>query len=144
MDKNFSKTIKQVLIAALIFLSLYFGFKQFNKPKVVVGDKEITIIILDKEDNKVFDEKINTDAELLGDLIDEINNDKEIFKLAGSKSDEFGRFVESITLVEMADGEFWVYDSSNNTVCKAEGFCPGIDLLAIENNNDFTFNILVP
>lgn len=142
MNKNMRKTLLQVLAAVVVFVALYFGIKAINQPKVTVGDKAIKIVIVDKDDKIVFDETFNTDTELLGELLDEANETNEnLFEFSGSKTDEFGRMIIDTSVVETADGEFWVYDSDNNTVCEAEGFCPGIDSLAIEDGNNFSFNI---
>ncbi len=145
MNKNTRKTMLSVLAAVVIFAALYLGVKTLNKPKVVVGEKAINIVVLDKDSEKAFDETFNTDAELLGELLDEINADKDdMFEMTGSKDDEFGRYITGISVVDIETGEFWVYDSDNNKVCEAEGFCSGIDMLAIEDGNNFSFNVLLP
>lgn len=141
MNKNTRKTLLQVLAAVVIFAGLYFGIKAINQPKVTAGDKAIKIVVVDKEDGVAFEKTFNTDTELLGELLDEVNIDEDdMFVLAGSKDDEFGRFLEAIKLVEIEEGEWWGINSDNNTVCEAEGFCPGIDSLAMEDGNNFSFN----
>ena len=143
MNKNTKKTLLAVLIAGVVFVGLYFGFNAFNKPNVTEGKKEIKIVILDKDKDIAFEESFNTDAQLLGDLLDEVNKEEEdLFELGGSKEDEFGRMIIDTKVVETEEGEFWVYDSDNNRVCQEEGFCPGIDTLAIEDADNFSFNIL--
>lgn len=140
--KNRKKLILQVIAALLFFSGLYFGVKSLTQPKTVEGDKKINIVILNKESSPVFEESFNTDALLLGDLMDEINDENDaIFIFTGDKSDEFGRFLTTITLVDIEEGDFWLYESDNNVVCKEEGFCPGVDMLAIEDGDNFTFNI---
>ena len=145
MNKDTKKTRISILIAVLVFGVLYLGVKTLNKPKVTVGDKAVKIVILDKESKKAVDETFNTDAELLGELLDEINSQNDVkFEIDGSKDDEFGRFITAISIVDIETGEFWVYDSDNNVQCETEGFCPGIDMLAIEDGNNFSFNVLKP
>lgn len=144
MNKNIKKTLLQLLAAVVVFAALFFGIKAITQPKVTEGDKTIKIVILDKDKESAYDETFDTDTELLGDLIDEINEseDEALFELEGSKDDEFGRMITDTKVVETEEGEFWVYDSDNNTICEEEGFCPGIDALAIEDGNNFSFNIL--
>lgn len=142
MNKSRRKTILVSVITLLLLIGGYFTFKSLNQPQVVLGSKNIEIVILDKNKEKIYDKTINTDGKLLGEVIDQINADDEIFKLEGSKKDQFGRFISKITLVESNEGEFWVYDSENNKACKTEAFCPGIDLLAIEDKDVFVFSIL--
>lgn len=145
MNKNMKKTLLQVLVAVLIFTGLYFGVKALNKPKVVVGEKAINIVITDRESNVIYTETFNTDTELLGELLDEVNEENsDLFEFDGSKDDEFGRFITDIKLLELNNGEFWLYESDNNTACKEEAFCPGIDMLAIEDGDNFSFNLLLP
>ena len=142
MNKNNKKTVLLTVITLLLLIGGYFAFRSLNQPQVVLGDKNIEIVIFDKEENEVYKELINTDAKLLGEVIDQINADKEIFILEGSKDDEFGRFITQVTLVESLEGEFWIFDSENNKVCNSEAYCPGIDALALEDKDSFKFSIL--
>ena len=144
MNKNTKKTLLSVVVGVLVFTGLYFGFKTINKPKVTVGDKSITITITDHDEEAIYSEKLGTDVEILGQLLNEINEDKEIFIFEGSTDSEFGRFISEITLLELAEGEFWVYDSDNNAECNAAEFCPGVDMLAIQDGDAFSFNVLQP
>lgn len=145
MNKNTQKTLISVVIAVLVFTGLYFGVKALTQPKVVVGEKAIKIVITDQESKEVYEEIFNSDTELLGELLDEVNAEEEaLFVFDGSKDSEFGRFIQEIKLVELNEGEFWIYDSDNNKVCETEGFCPGVDMLAIEDGDNFSFNVLLP
>ena len=145
MNKNTRKTLLSVIVAVLVFAGLYFGVKAITKPKVTVGDKAINIVITDGESEQIYEKSFNTDTELLGELLDEVNTEEEgLFIFDGAKDSEFGRFISEIKLLELNEGEFWVYDSDNNTVCETEGFCPGVDMLAIEDGNNFSFNVLLP
>ena len=139
-----NNNFKRVLIATILFVAVYLGVKTLNKPQTIVGEKAIQIVVVDKDDETVIDKVFNTDGELLGDLIDEINELEETFVLSGNKDDEYGRFILEILNAEKDDNDFWVYDSENNTVCASEGFCPGVDLLAIANEDIFTFTVLKP
>ena len=139
------KQILAIVAAAVVFVGLYFGVKELSKPEVVLGEKVIEIIIKDQESEVVFEESFDTDAGLLGELIDEINLTKEdLFILQGTVDSEFGRFIEAIKIVELKEGEFWVYESAHSLICQAEGFCPGIDALPIQDGDDFLFKVLVP
>ncbi len=142
MERNQKLNVQRILIAILVFVVVYFGVKTFNKPKVVEGEKAVQIIVLDEEDKTAIDKTFNTDALLLGDLIDEINKENETFILEGSIDSEFGRFILEIVDIEKDESHYWIYDSENNSVCLAEEFCPGIDSLAIEDLDIFVFSIL--
>ena len=144
MNKNMKKTLLSVVVGVLVFTGLYFGFKTINKPKVTVGDKSITITITNHDEEAIYSEELGTDVEILGQLLDEINKDKEIFIFEGTADSEFGRFISEITLLELAEGEFWVYGSENNEECNAAEFCPGVDMLAIQDGDEFSFNVLQP
>lgn len=145
-NTNMKKTLISVVAAVLVFAGLYWGVTQINKPKVTVGEKTITIVITDQKAEEVYSETFNSDSELLGELLDEVNELEEeaLFVFDGSKDSEFGRFITAISLLQLEDGQFWVYDSDNNEVCAAEAFCPGVDMLAIEDGDNFSFNVLLP
>lgn len=140
MNKNRKTVVSSILIIAVL-VSMYFVVKNINKPTVTEGDKAIQIIVLDKMNEEVYNETLNTDTLLLGELLDEINKTKETFVFDDS---EYGRFITEIKVLKLEAGEFWLFDSENNKVCKAEEFCPGIDNLAIEDKDIFTFTILAP
>lgn len=146
MFKDSKKTIISIVVAAAVFLGLYFGVKNLNEAKTVEGEKTINIVIMDKNDQEIYNESIATDTLILGDLIDEVNEneDEDLFIFDGEKDSEFGRFISEITLIELDEGEFWVYESDNNKVCLSEAFCPGVDMLAIEDGDNFSFNITKP
>lgn len=144
MQKSSKKTIMISIILIVGLITTYFVVSNLNKPKTVVGDKNINIVIVDSKEEVIYDETINTNSEILGDLLDEVNSDKETFVLDGEKESEFGRFVSAIKDVQLESNEFWVYESDNNTVCIEEVMCPGIDFLAIEDLNNFKFFVLKP
>lgn len=144
MNKNSRKTILTSLVVLLLLVGGYFTFKNYNQPQVVLGDKNVEIIVVDRDKKPVYEKIINTDANLLGEVIDQINADEKLFELEGEKDSEFGRFITKVNLVESIEGEFWVFDSENNKVCQTEAFCPGIDSLAIEDEDSFTFFLLEP
>ncbi len=145
-DLTMKRKLISIVVAGVIFAGLYLGLTQINKPKVIVGEKAITIVITDQKSEEVYSETFNSDTEILGELLDEVNEleDEELFVFDGSKDSEFGRFISAISLLELEDGQFWVYDSDNNKVCAAEAFCPGVDMLAIEDGDNFSFNVLLP
>lgn len=140
-----TRQIIATVIAALVFSGAYLGLIKMTTPELTVGEKKINIVVTDRETKEVFNEDLDTDAELLGELIDEMNTEELIlFILEGQADSEFGRFITDIGDVELEEGDFWVYDSENSQVCKDEGFCPGIDQLAIQDGDDFTFEVLLP
>lgn len=144
MKKSNNKAIFVSIFVISFLLTAFFLVSKMNKPNVELGDKNIKIVIVDNTEKVIYDETLDTDTEILGDLIDEINETKETFTLEGTKDSEFGRYVSNIVGTELGSNEFWVFESENNEVCVAETMCPGIDALAIKNNDEFKFFVLKP
>lgn len=145
MNKNKNK----ILVSLLVLVLFFTGFLFLKNRQIVTlkeGEKQIEIIVVDEEDKVISKESYITEKDLLGDLLDEINekNSQEIFIFDGLKSSEFGRFITDISYIEKLATDFWVYDSENNEVCLKEAFCPGVDLLAIGHEDSFKFNLLKP
>ncbi len=149
MKNNNRKTLVSSIVLIALLIATFYLVKEVNKPKVVVGNKGIEITIVDRESKTVYEEEFRTDAGLLGEVLDELNTDADFAQLGqivleGDKDSEFGRFISEITFAPIEEGEFWVYESENNKVCLAEAFCPGVDQLAIEDKDEFTFIVLKP
>lgn len=149
MHKNTRKTLVTTILVIGLLLAGLFVVKNLNKPNTVVGNKVIEITILDQDEEVAYSEKLRTDAELLGDVLEEMNSNDQFtdggkIVLEGEKDSEFGRFISEITLVPINADEFWVYESENNKVCQTEAFCPGVDFLAIEDQDEFIFKVLKP
>ena len=144
MKQSNNKAILVSIFVITFLLTSFFLVSKINKPNVELGDKNIKIVIVDNTEEVIYDEMVNTDAELLGDLLYQINESKETFTLEGDKDSEFGRYVSNIVDTDLESNEFWVYESENNEVCLAETMCPGVDALAIKNNDEFKFFVLKP
>lgn len=143
MDKKMKKSIFIRVIIVLALVGAYLLVSNLNKP---VGDdtsKTVILEIFNLDEESTYNEAIKTNAETLGELIDEVNEQKLKFNLSGDKDSEFGRYIETIEDVENKSG-FWVYESENNKMCLAEAFCPGIDALVIEDKDKFEFTITKP
>ena len=91
MKKNLSRIIVAVVAAAL----LYVGVSYLTKPPVEQGSKEVTLIMstkLEGEVKEVFKKTFKTDAEMLGDLLEEgVVRAYFTIELSGSKTDAYGR-----------------------------------------------------
>lgn len=150
MHKNTRKTLITSIVVIGLLLAGLFVVKNLNKPNTVIGNKVIEITILDQDEEVAYSEELRTNAELLGDVLEEMNSSEQFtidggkFVLEGDKDSEFGRFISEITLVPINADDFWVYESENNKVCQTEAFCPGVDFLAIEDQDDFVFKVLKP
>lgn len=141
MNKN---AFKIIIALAILGVSLFVYQALFN-PQTQVGSKEITIEVLDRRDTQekviMAATKYHTEAEYLGDLIDEINQQNLTFTLSGNKSDSFGRMLTSIKGVDQntTNNQYWMYESTNNVECVSAGFCSAIDKLPIYDQDHFVF-----
>jgi len=141
------KNLFRIGLASILAISLFFVSKATLFPSVS-GDKEIHIIITVEQENQeplvVLDDAYRTDAEYLGDLLEEISEkDNILIQYAGNKTDSFGRYIIGIgqyVTTDSAVGPWWLYNSSTNQSCITAGFCNGIDLQAIQDQDVFEFN----
>jgi len=140
------KYLSKVLIALFVGAVLLGAVAWYQNSKLQAGSKSIEItMIIDNEDGPetIYEKTIRTDAEKLGDLLDEMVEDKKIeMETSGSKTDPYGRMIVSIEGYATTDfnaGPWWLISSSNNKDCVAAGFCSGIDLAPIYDKDEFTF-----
>ncbi len=126
----------------VVLLTTMFIATQFLSPKSVEGAKEIEITVLvDETEEILFQGKVKTDATLLGELLDEVDELKMETEDSG-----FGRFIISLCDQQQGDiatGPWWLYDSKTNETCSQMGYCPGIDEVTIQDGDDFTFRLSV-
>lgn len=139
MKKKFISSLFVVVSAFILVIAL----KPILFPSVE-GEKEIAIqfVIVEENENLViFDEIIRTDALTLGELLDEVNDDfNQEITYAGEKSDQFGRYIVGIgdyTTEDSAVGPWWLIDSKSNQDCLDAGFCNGIDLQSVYDQDSF-------
>lgn len=133
--------------AIVLALALYFGVGYLNQPKVEIGEKEITvsIVIIDDTEKVYLEKTVNTDAEMLSSLLEEMD-EADYFKLhlGGNKTDQYGRFLigfDDYVTEDMNVGPWWGYNSENNKDCVEAGFCSGVDMAPIYDGDDFVFTL---
>lgn len=127
---------------AFLALTLSIGaLKLYTDAQKEKGSKAIQIVIQDDQQNVLFDKIIRTDALTLGDLLDEMVANKLIaIDFEGNKTDTYGRYITKINDKEAAtSGPWWIYSSENNTECVSAGYCAGIDMNPIRDQDKFTF-----
>ena len=140
------KSLVKVLIVLGIGAVLLGAVAWYNQSKLQAGSKAIRIVmIVDEEagDVTILDKTIRTDAQTLGELLDEMEAKKWVdFELSGDKTDAFGRFivgVDDYVTEDSATGPWWLYDSETNPDCVSASYCSGIDQAPIYDKDLFTF-----
>ena len=135
------KNVVRIAIAAMLLVGGLFAIQLYLDSQVVQGAKAITIIVKDDQETVLLDKVVHTDAETLGDLLDELAEDKVItIELAGSKTDVYGRYIVSLfDKMGGTNGPWWLFESDNNTECVSQGFCNGIDKNPIRDQDSFVF-----
>jgi hypothetical protein len=136
-----NKWIKLVSVLVL-GVALYLGTDHLLRPQGIEGDKTITITINQEVIGQSF--SVKTDALTLAELLEELHEDEKLtITFSGSKTDPYGRGLQGINQIKtenMAVGPmWWGYTSPNNTKCLSDGFCSGVDFVAIEDGNEFIF-----
>lgn len=141
------KNLIRIAVASILALVVFFGAKTLIFP-TQVGSKEVELIVLvDQEvgeDLVVLDTTVRTDALTFGELLDEIAADENILvQYAGAKTDTYGRYIVGIgqyVTTDSAVGPWWLINSDTNVDCTSAGFCNGIDLQSIYDQDVFTLN----
>jgi len=135
------KKIFGIALAAVLLVGGLFAIKLYQDSQLVQGAKAITIIVKDDQDTVLLDKVVRTDAETLGELLDELAEDKIItIELAGDQSDVYGRYIVSMfDKMGGTNGPWWLFESDNNTTCVNQGFCNGIDKNPIRDQDVFVF-----
>jgi hypothetical protein len=130
-----------IALAAILLVGGLFAIKLYQDSQVVQGAKAITIIVKDDQDTVLLNKVVRTDAETLGELLDELSEDQVItLELAGSKSDVYGRYIVSMfDKMGGTNGPWWLFESDTNTECVSQGFCNGIDKNPIRDQDTFVF-----
>lgn len=140
MKKNYIRAIIALALAAVV----YFALKPIIFP-TMPGEKDIQLsIVVDNENGDiiVFEETVHTDSETLGELLDEVDEfyDELSLDYSGEKTDAWGRMILSINeyaTEDMSTGPWWLINSENNKDCLEAGFCNGIDLQSIYDQDSF-------
>lgn len=131
-----SKKLKwTATIVALVLLGLLFLFKGTQWASAI-GKKHIMIQIEGVKQKEVIE--LDTDCETLAEVMETHEElDAEITE------GPYGAYL--ITLAnetqDEAKGPWWIYESSNNEVCVATGYCPALDQIVIQDNDEFTFRL---
>lgn len=132
-------------VAVVLAVGLYFGVEYLTQPDVEVGEKEVSveIIVIEEEEKVIINQTVNTDAEMLSSLLEEMDEaDYFTLHLGGEKTDQYGRFLvgfnEYVT-EDMSVGPWWSYTSDNNKDCVEAGFCSGVDMAPIYDGDNFVF-----
>ncbi len=138
-----NKKIKYILIAAIILISIL-AINHFRNENL--GDsssKEIGIKII-VEDESILDESFKTNASTLEELLLELEENDNI-ELKYSNS-EYGMYIQGMGVDELfeedaSQSKYWTYSSENNKSCLEGGFCPSASALAIEDGDNFVFEL---
>ncbi len=139
------KILVRVFSAVLVGILLFVGIQHFIQPNTEEGAKSITIqvVIIEESEEIIFDETINTDALYLAEVLEELEQNQLILvHLGGSKDDQYGRFLVGFNdykTTDMSVGPWWGYSSETNQDCLDAGFCSGVDMAPVYDQDVFVF-----
>lgn len=122
---------KKVLVSLLIVIIAiggYFSYNKFLTEKTVKGNKEITVTVINKDENYEKEHIHRTDAEKLGVALDEMG-------IAETSKGDFGRMVTKVDGIntEMAKQQWW------NIAINGEDAQTGIDDTVIKDGDKIEF-----
>lgn len=131
---------KKLLLASALVLALVLILMSMNvlQPGTNSDKKTINVTIIDETTKKeLISQEYKTNAETLMDFLEQ---EKELKVILDKQPT--GTFINGMLDLNTEDakkGPWWLYESDNNTQCKQMGFCPAVNDLALEDNNNFTF-----
>lgn len=102
--KNNKKVIISTVIMLALALSLFIGYKSYEKSQLEAGSKGITVTVIDTKTSLNKEYKHRTDAEMLGTALDEL-------KLIKTETSQFGRYVTAVSDIpaDMSKNEWWKF-----------------------------------
>lgn len=120
---------------AILFLLAITALWQ-RRPAVSQGMKQINVVI-DAQDWHA-DTTITTDKETLKEmLLEQTQWHVQI------EDGPYGAFLTSLAdhKQDLQSGPWWIYTSPNNQICQAQGMCPSLDQVSIQNGDSFHFTL---
>ena len=134
---------KKIIAAASIWILLLGGFVLYKNRLGTDNLKKIHMIIMNG-DTLIYDNNVSTQASTLGELLEEMKENKEI--LLESEASVYGTFITGMGVDEIysqdeKSGTYWTYDSKNNAQCLKNAFCDAVDVLVIEDQDEFVFTL---
>ena len=101
----------------------------------VAGQKHIILHIKGIENQK--DVEVDTDCETLAEALNE-QKDLQV------KIDEgpYGAYLVSLIGETAAKDQGWVYESPNNEVCLSMEYCPALEQVMIQDQDEFIFSLI--
>ena len=139
------KNLFRIGVAVVLLVVSLFIYNQFFR-KGVEGSKEVQIILTVDQDGKdvvILDVTKRTDDEMLGTFLETVLKEESLsYDFSGSVSDPFGRYIVGIgeyVTKDSAVGPWWLFNSTTNQDCVSAGYCPGVDITPLYDNDIFTF-----
>ena len=140
MNQKTKRIIIAIVALVVVIGAATLGMQYFGVNK---GDKEIQIKIV-ANGKTVYNETVDTDAEKLSQLLNEMKEDNDI-KYESQKS-TYGTYIvglgkDKLIKEDKSANKFWVFSSDNNKQCKEAGFCDAADALNIADGDSFVFTL---
>ena len=131
MNKKMKWIAAGIAVGLLVVLAAAWGMK--GSP--VAGQKHIILHIKGIENQK--DVEVDTDCETLAEALNE-QKDLQV------KIDEgpYGAYLVSLIGETAAKDQGWVYESPNNEVCLSMEYCPALEQVMIQDQDEFIFSLI--
>lgn len=140
MNKK-TKRLGIAFLGLILVLGLvYAGAKNLG------DDTDKTIQVIIKDDGKtLYDEKVDTNAKVLKDLLLEMEEDGKI--VLEYEDSTYGMYItgmgkDKLHKEDAAAQKYWTYSSENNRSCQEASFCDSAEKLVIEDENIFVFTLM--
>lgn len=130
---------KRMLVMGLCAGMMMFGCSSQTETTEETKEVSLEIVVKDEVNGKeLFNETVTKEGEIenLYDFLVQCDELEVEFE-EGS----YGTYIDSMLDLkqDFDKGPWWLYSSENNTACQAEGMCPSVKDLSIEDGDQFVF-----
>lgn len=141
MERGYRKIVVLLMMSAFIIA----GMLVFNAMTTTRFNKTIKVVIVDNNNQVLFDESVETRSETLDEVLKSLDKDGKIKFTYGGNED--GAKIEGLgttkIIKEVPDKNlYWTHTSTNNASCLEAGACGVIDKLTIHDGDEFVFTLV--
>lgn len=132
-------SLKKKIVIAVISIAILLGLGSFVKfqSDATKGNKAIHVVVK-HEDETVYDKVLRSESETLHAFLAEQTSLNVVMEEGA-----YGAYISAMLdyASDAIKGPWWVYESENNETCIAQGMCPAIDQVMIQDEDTFTFTL---
>lgn len=134
-----------VIIAVVILLGVIAGRVFLTETSKETGAKEVSVKIVDQDENILLDKTFNTDTETLEEFLIELKDNNDI--ALEYEDSTYGMYItgmgaEDVVSEDEAKSLYWMFTSDTNEDCvKNDRYCPAANETLIKDHDSYVFTL---